>query len=440
MILKKKYRNLFLILAHLLGAPISLSASPNLNLIGHLWNLCSISHHTSSFITCLNQQVPLKLFITTPFDASMHNTVFQKITNEGINLYDHSKLDQQIKQGLVLSGMTIYTNSLWDKSGRYNAWHEYSRIPNTSFLRYAFVVTEWTKVSPDIVQIFNNNFDALIIPDPWGETTYRKSGVRIPIFTLPLVLDLQSLHQKQVQKKRSGDFVFGFSGIDIHRKNVKLLVKAFSKEFGNKPDVSLVLHFRSGEDIYRAKQIVEKSKCHNIKIIYKAFTRAEYEDFLTSLSCFVLLSKGEGFSIVPREALAAGIPCILSNNTAHKIICDTGYVAAVASDIIERAYSKKLSKERGSMFNCSVKDVQKTLRDVYQRYDHYWQRAQQGREWTKQYLAENLTPKYMSLVRPARVILGKENKITDDYLMVNTPELFYKYRLLCANHDTLFVE
>ncbi len=427
-------------LAYFLLTPISLSASHNLNLIGHLWNLCSISHHTSSFITCLNEHVPITLFITTPFDASMHNRVFQKISNEGINLHDHSKLEQEIKQGLVLSGMTIYTNSMWDNNGLYNAWKEYSLIPNSSFLRYAFVVTEWTKISQDKVQIFNNNFDALIIPDPWGEAIYRKSGVRIPIFTLPLVLDLHALHQKQVQKRTTRDFVFGFSGIDIHRKNVKLLVKAFANVFGNKSDVSLVLHFRSGEDIYRAKQMIRKSKCHNIKIIYKAFTRAEYEDFLTSLSCFVLLSKGEGFSIVPREALAAGIPCILSNNTAHKIICDTGYVAAVKSEIVERAYSKKLGKERGSMFNCNIKDVQKALRDVYQRYDHHWQRAQMGREWTKQYLAENLTPKYMSLVQPTHVILGKENKVTDTYLMVNTQELFYKYRLLCANRNTIFVE
>lgn len=436
----KKYIFLFNFSLFLLFSNISASQSQDLNLIGHLWNLCSISQHTASFIRCLHGHVPIKLFKTTPFDARCHNDIFQAITRESIDLRNTSQLTQMIKDGLALSGMTIYTNSFWEDNGQKNAWKEYQLIPNKSLLRYAFVVTEWTKISADKVQIFNNNFDALIIPDAWGEEIYRKSGVKIPIFTLPLVLDLETLLERPVAKRSSSNFVFGFTGLDIHRKNVKLLIKAFAREFKNKPGVSLLLHFRSGEEVGLVREMVRKSNCSNIQVLYKAFTRSEYEDFIASLSCFVLLSKGEGFSIVPREALAAGVPCILSNNTAHKIICDTGYVAAVKSEILDYAYSKSVSKQRGYMFNCAVKDVQKALKDVYQRYDYHWQQAQQGREWTKHYLAENLTPKYMSLVQPKRVYLGRENKITDTYLMVNTPELFYKYMLLCAGTDTIFVK
>lgn len=409
----------------------------DVNLIGYLMDIKSVSRHTSSFVDCLGTQCQLKLFKTLPCDKKSLNTFHQKLIDEGIDLKNQKTLTRHIQKGLKLSGMTIYTQSLWKKAGAKNAFKEYSLIPNFSTLKFAYVVAEYTKIPHDEVRIFNKHFDALIIPDPWLESVYRTSGVKIPIFTLPLVLDLESLHKKPIKRKTTTPFVFGFSGVDPIRKNIRLLIKSFSQEFGNDPQVSLIIHSRFEDKLGYIEKIIKKAQCSRIKFIQEGFSRPEYEDFISALSCYVILSKGEGFSITPREALAAGIPCILSNNTAHKIICDTGYVAAVKSNILEPAYS---NKKKGFMFNCTIKDTRKALRDVYQRYDHYVTCAQKGREWTKQYLVENLRAKYMNLVKPSKVILGKENKVTDEYLMVSSRTLFDKYRLLCTHSDTVFCE
>lgn len=417
-----------------------LHASYDVNLIGYIYDMSSVSRHTTSFVDCLHEACHLKLFKTFKNDTHSPNSIHRKLIQESINLRNHTKLNRQINQGLELSGITIYTSSLWGEKGTRNAWKEYQWIPNKSILKYAFVVTEFSEISKNQVKIFNENFDALIIPDQWAEEVYKKSGVTIPIFTLPLVLDLKSLYEKPVKKMREKPFIFGFSGQGPHRKNVPLLLNAFSEEFGNDPNIQLILHSRYRDRLNSIKKLIRDSKSTNIKVIHKGFNRAEYENFLSALSCYAILSKAEGFSITPREALAAGIPCVLSNNTAHKVICDTGYVAGVRSDILEPIYSDTSRKPKGFMFNCTLQETRKALRDIYERYDHYLKCAEQGREWTKQYLAENLKSKYMNLVQPLRVVLGKENKVTDEYIMVNSRILFDKYRLLCARCNTIFVE
>jgi glycosyltransferase involved in cell wall biosynthesis len=356
-------------------------------------------------------------------------------------LRNENQLKTQIANGLRLSGVTIYTASQWGNQKKKITWRNYKKIPNDSCLKFAYHVTESTKIPKETVAIFNRHFDGVLIPDPWAVKVYKKSGVSIPVFALPLVLDLESLLNKPVKTKRlQRPFIFGFSAVDAPRKNHKLLIQAFSQEFGNNSDVQLCIHsrFNNKKGLNRIRRAIKNSGARNITLIQKAFYRDEYEDFISALSCYVILSKGEGFSITPREALAAGVPCVVSNNTAQKTICETGLVAAVPSTIRELAYNEEYRKKMGSMFNCTISDTRKALREVYQNYGVHLARAQKGREWTKQYLLENLKPKYENLVRPKKVILGRDNIITNDALMVNSPQLFDKYRALCGPLGTVF--
>lgn len=408
----------------------------DVNLIGFLNDIYSVSRHTTSFADCLKDHCSLKLFKTKTCEKKSLYPHHQKLLDEGIDLKDKQSLKEYIARGLRLEGMTIYTQSLWQGGGIYNRWKEYCLIPNLSTIKMAYVVAEYTKIPHNEVNIFNTHFDALIVPDPWLEPVYKSSGVTIPIFTLPLVLDLKSLHNRPVRKNAVHPFVFGFSGVGAHRKNLKLLISAFSKEFGNDENVLLVIHSRFKYKGEAVEKLLPNRTVKNIIALNKSFSRAEYEDFIANLSCYTILSKAEGFSITPREALAAGVPCVLSNNTAHKTICETRCVVAVKSEILEH----QRSQNKGFVFNCSLNDTRKALRAVYENYDHYWKLAQKGREWTKEYLLENLQPKYLSLVKPSRVILGNENKVTNEYLMVASRTLFNKYKRLCHSTGTVFEE
>jgi glycosyltransferase involved in cell wall biosynthesis len=337
-----------------------------------------------------------------------------------------------LRTGKHIKGITLYTDALW------SAWHEYKLIPNDSTVKIAYCVTEKTLIPSEFVVKINDNFDAVVVADEWLVDVYKNSGVKIPIFTLPLVLDLESLFAKSIKKNCQKPFVFGLSAGFWPRKNHELLVKAFVEEFGDNPNVMLKMHGRFEEGLTTVLKTFEKIKTNNVTLEHKAFTRQEYENFLTSLDCYVLISKGEGFSITPREAMAAGIPCILSDNTAHKIICKSGCVRAVTSNILEPSYSKIFRKNIGHDFNCTVMDIRKALRDVYENYQKYLENAVLGRIWVKNYSKENLKKKYLNLVKPKIVILGPDNSITDQHLMTNSKTLFNKYQQLCKQTRTVF--
>ena len=148
------------------------------------------------------------------------------------------------------------------------------------------------------------------------------------------------------------------------------------------------------------------------------------------LDCYVSISTGEGFSIQPREAMALGIPAVLTNNTAQSTICDSNLVRKVTSSIEIPAFNVGFNNYYGVCYDCKQDDVAHALRDIYDNYDHYLQQGAQARAWVKQYCYSELRPLYVSLVKPQHIILGQENKLTAHSLTTDSPELFEKYQRL----------
>lgn len=307
-------------------------------------------------------------------------------------------------------------------------------VPKDSSIKIAYSMNESTSIPSRWPEILNKQFDLVVVPDEWLRDIYEKCGVTIPIFTLAHGIYLENFLDTSLKKKASKPFTFGLSAGFWPRKNQLLLLEAFHEEFGNNPDIQLRLHGRMG-DLERSLQKTKSDiGATNITIESKVFTEQEYLSFVKSLDCVVVLSKGEGFSIPPREAVALGIPCIISDNTAHKTLSKTGYFRAVPSMIKEPAYVEHYMEALGYEFNCSRKDVRIALRDVYENYQYYLKRAEEGREWVKRYLWKNLRKKFLNLVKPQKVVLGEHNKVTNDYLMTTSKALYKKYKILKSSY------
>lgn len=328
-------------------------------------------------------------------------------------------------------------------------------VPKESFIKIAYSMIEGTAIPPQWVRILNKKFDLCVVPDIFYKKVYKKCGVSIPIFALAHGMELQAFLDEPI-KKRNEVFTFGSSGMFIPRKNHSLLVEAFHAEFGNNPAVRLMIHGRSvwefGCELATMKEAIagrKPIKClapedaednalapgtnklsHNITLLHKPLSRKKYKKFLSSLDCYVLLSKGEGLSITPREALALGKPCIISNNTAHTTIVDSGFVYGVPSLIQEPSMQSAMGGYIGFDFNCSIEDVRKALREVYNNYDHYAALAQAGRGWTTQYLWSQRKEKFMNLIKPKKVLLGSDNVVTDTHIMTTSEKLYNKYQTL----------
>lgn len=298
-----------------------------------------------------------------------------------------------------------------------------------SKIKIIYTMIDSSCIPSQNVSLINEHFDAIVVPDLWQVETYQKAGINVPIFVLPCLIYLKKFLDQPVRmfKQHSQQpFIFGTSAAFVPRKNHLNLLEAFIQEFGNSPDVRLKLHGRWGSE-EALRERVKQAGVTNVEIINKTMTQKEYDKFLTSLDCYAFLSKGEGYSITPREALACGIPCILSNNTAHTTLCNSGFVKAVPCPILEPASD---CLDCCYFYNCKISAIRQALHQVYHAYPKYLEKALQGRKWVRQFDLRSLKPYYLSLVKPKRVILGHENKVGIDFLMTNSQTLFNKYQEL----------
>jgi glycosyltransferase involved in cell wall biosynthesis len=321
--------------------------------------------------------------------------------------------------------VSILTDSLW-----YNDIDSSKYMPNSK-IKIAYSMLECTKIPIEWVMILNNKFDAVVVPDKFLVEVYQNSGVQIPIFELPLGMDLDRFLAKTDRISENKPFVFGSTvGFNV-RKNYSLLIKAFAAEFGNSSDVILKINGRdqSSKEAQNLRSLITSLGVNNIFLTNVVLDNSNYINFLETFDCYINLSKGEGYSLCPREALALGIPCILTNNSAQMTLCDSGLVKVVPSEIYEPAdYSGVFgNQDVGYYRNCTIEDARSALRDVYSNYNYYLNLATQAREWVKQYRWKNLKAQYINLIKPKQVILGEKNIVTNEYLMTDSLNLYQKY-------------
>ncbi len=315
-------------------------------------------------------------------------------------------------------------------------WHHtnpmFKEVPNSK-IKIAYSMFETTKIADQWVAILNQHFDAVVVPDSYLVKVYKDCGVQIPIFELPIIMPLDDYFQKPRRVRPSAPFVFGTTVSCDERKNFPLLIRAFAEEFGNDDNVVLKLNSRFGM-VEQCEALIELLGVSNIEFTHDVLTKSQYIEFLDSFDCFVNLSKGEGFSLCPREALALSIPCILTRNTAQITVCKSGLVKVVPSRILEPANDSPLyntlmgQQDIGYMFNCSKDDAKAALREVYENYAYYQQKAKAGPNWVSQYHWKALKPKYLSLIKPKKIVLDKKNVIANDGLMTDSPSLYRKYK------------
>lgn len=301
----------------------------------------------------------------------------------------------------------------------------YKNVPETK-IKLAYSMFEADKLPSQWVLALNKYFDAVVVPDKTLVGIYKGSGVKIPIFVINLPVYLEAMLAKPPKSKASHPFVFGVSAGFTPRKNYNVLLEAFAYEFKNDPNVVLKIHGSWG-DSQRVKDKIKRLGLTNVHLMAEVLTRGQYTEFMRSLDCYVYLSVGEGYSLTPREAIALGIPCILSYHTVHMMMGGLKSVVKVPASSCIRAYFPEMGEYCGCFHQCSISGVRKALREVYTNYPSYLAKAQLARVWAEQFLRSRLAPKFKTLISPSNIKLGKSNLILNNQLITNSPLLYKKY-------------
>ncbi len=224
----------------------------------------------------------------------------------------------------------LFCDVLWNGAGDTN----FLLVPDGA-LRIAWIVFDSDELPATWVQILNDRFDLLLVTSPHLLDVAAASGVDIPSACLPIALDLAASLAEPFPHRTPGRVRFGSVAAFHPRKGVDVVAEAFLRAFAGRDDVDLVLHsnLAFGDTYDRVRALIQEIGGTNVILTHEALPSAEKDRLIRSLDVLVNCSRGEAYSIGPREALACGCALVLSDVGGHADLAGTPGVFTVPATV-----------------------------------------------------------------------------------------------------------
>jgi len=279
--------------------------------------------------------------------------------------------------------------------------------------RIGFTMFETTKIPKDWPKICNKLCDILIVPSKENKKIFKNCGVNVPIKVIPLWADNCYKYYKRPVRKIF-NFLFAGSVDTFNRKGWYELVKAFKQEFKEDKDVRLTIkcqHPQINNVMY--EQIISDNR---IKFIKGTLSNKELNELYGNADCFVFPTKGEGFGLNPLEAMATGLPVIVTNWMGCKEFVDNKICYPLKVDKLEEALYPDTYGDVGDWAYISTKELRKQMRYVY---EHQKEAKQKGKLAAK-VVDEKF--RFKNFTESLEKIIGKDRLINKDIFKIRNPK------------------
>lgn len=165
-----------------------------------------------------------------------------------------------------------------------------------------------------------NMVDEVWIPSFHNRDVLKRSDVEVPIYVVPHPIDTERFSPAKIRLNGTFTFISVFRwGL---RKGWPELFTAYEQAFNSSCDVILrvLTNYRSDEHRAQAQAIIEHFRQRGkpqVEILPLEFVPYDFMPILyQNADAFVLPSRGEGFCLPCAEAMACGLPAIVTNATA----------------------------------------------------------------------------------------------------------------------------
>ncbi|MBV9783074.1 MAG: FkbM family methyltransferase, partial [Acidisphaera sp.] len=222
----------------------------------------------------------------------------------------------------------------------------------------------------DTVALLNRSFRGVLSPSRFVSKALIDSGLSIPVRTVGFAPDLAGFRRLAETRAggagRGGRFTFLHVSSCFPRKGVDVLLAAYAGAFRRGDAVRLVIkgfpnpHNATAEQIAQLRETDPEAP--EIVLVDRDMTEPELLDLYAEADAMVLPTRGEGFNIPAAEAMAAGMPLIVTGFGGHRDFCD----ASVARLIDYRFAPSRshLAAAHSIWVEPLVKDLAAAMREV----------------------------------------------------------------------------
>ncbi len=230
----------------------------------------------------------------------------------------------------------------------------------------ALLAWEESHLPPSTVDLLNGRFDGVLAQVRSVQKSLVDSGVWKPTALTGLPVDLT--HYEGVCERVGPARTFLHVSSCFPRKGVDVLLEAWARAFTDKDGVTLVIKTFPNPHNDVEAQIADLRRLHPrlapIKVINKDMETADLVALFRSSDVMVLPTRGEGYNLPAMEALAAGLPLIVTGHGGHMDFCGPN-----DARLLDYAFQMSGShvKECVSYWvNPSVEDLVEALREQTQ--------------------------------------------------------------------------
>jgi FkbM family methyltransferase len=196
--------------------------------------------------------------------------------------------------------------------------------PEPGDLPLAFFFWEESLVPATTIATLNDNFAGVLAPASTVAKALLESGLRIPVRVVGYTPRLEAFHNlrtARAARPNSGPFTFLHVSSCFPRKGVDILLAAYARAFDATSNVRLVIKGFPNPHNTVATDLARIVATHPGMAPVELVDRDLNEDDLLALyqdaDAMVLPTRGEGYNLPAAEALAAGIPLIVTGWGGH---------------------------------------------------------------------------------------------------------------------------
>lgn len=273
----------------------------------------------------------------------------KEIRAAGVTVYDHLPSPSRPTPDVGYASK-IASTAMWvSVPGHMEGWWEGQH-------RAIFTMWEATRL-PEQFRENLHCFDTVFVPSAQNIELF--SQYHPNVVYVPLGIDPEAWHYRERQRPTSTfRFLIGGSG---PRKGVDIAHRAFlalwgrEGSWGDGPVPTLTLKSPKGGDFYGPR----------VRMVSGRLTDTEELDLYANAHCYLQPSRGEGFGLQPLQAIAQGIPTILTGAHGHAAFAHLGW--PVSARLVPSDYF--IYGDAGDWWEPDLDEMCDQMRWVYDHYD-----------------------------------------------------------------------